>query len=69
MQVIPGIEPSHPLNRMSSGRSSNLRSYSGGGNSASNGRSVRRSFSPRVANSAGRNFGNGKSHLEKWERC
>jgi len=55
---------------MSSGRCSNLRPYSGGGggNSAFNGKRVRRSFGPRATNSAGRNFGNGKSRLEKWDR-
>lgn len=69
MQVIPGLEPTHPLNRMSSGRSSNLRPYSGtSGNPATNGKRVRRSFSPRVTRSAGGNFGNGKSRLEKWDR-
>ena len=70
MQVIPGLEPAHPLNRMSSGRCSNLRPYCGGsGNSAFNGKRVRRSFGPRgTNNSAGRNLGNGKSRLEKWDR-
>ncbi len=69
MQVIPGLDPAQPLNRMSSGRSSDLRSYSGGGNSVSSGKSVPRSFGPRVASGAGRHFGNGKGRLEKWERC
>lgn len=70
MQVIPGLEPAHPLNRMSSGRCSNLRPYCGGsGNSAFNGKRVHRSFGPRgTNNSAGRNLGNGKSRLEKWDR-
>ncbi len=68
MQVIPGLEPAHPLNRMSSGRSSNLRPHSGGVNPALDGKRVRRSFGPRVTKSAVRNFGNGKSRLEKWDR-
>jgi len=69
MRVIPGLEPAHPLSRMSSGGSSNLRPYSGGGgNPALNGKRGRRSSGPRVTKSGGRNFGNGKSRQEKWDR-
>ena len=69
MQVIPGLEPAYPLNRMSSGRGNNLRAYpDAGGSPGKNGKSARRSFTPRATKGAGRNFGTGKSRLEKWDR-
>lgn len=68
MQVIPGLEPAHPLNRMSSGGNSSLLAHPGGGSPAFNGKHVRRSFGPGAARSSGRNFGNGKSRPGKWDR-
>jgi superfamily II DNA/RNA helicase len=69
MHVVPGLEPSYPLNRMSSGRSSGLKAHPTPiGNPGKNGKSNRRSFSPRVTKAAGRNGGNGKSGPEKWDR-
>lgn len=69
MHVIPGLEPAHPMNRMSSGRSSNLRAYPPAtGSSARSGKPNRRSFSPKGAKGAGRASGNGKPSLEKWDR-
>jgi superfamily II DNA/RNA helicase len=69
MQVIPGLEPAYPLNRMSSGRGNILRGYpDAGGSPGKNGKSARRSFSPRAPKGADRNFGTGKSRLQKWDR-
>jgi len=66
MHVIPGLEPAHPLNRLSSGRSGTQRPSppSMGGS----GKAGRRSFSPRGSKGSGNPGGSGKSRLAKWDQ-
>lgn len=69
MHVIPGLEPAHPLNRLSSGRSGTQRpSPPSMGGSGKTGKAGRRSFSPRVSKGSGNSGSSGKSRLAKWDQ-
>ncbi len=69
MHVISGLEPSYPLNRASSGRSSGLAAFAGAADiPRKNGRPARRSFSYKETGGAGRYSGGTKRSEPKRDR-
>jgi len=69
MHVISGLEPTYPLNRMSSGMSGGGTGYAGASaGSGKNGRSTRRSFGYKGTGSAGRYSESRKRSAPKRDR-
>jgi superfamily II DNA/RNA helicase len=70
MHVISGLEPTHPLHRLSSGRSSGLPAFAGGNeNPGKNGRSTRRAFSYKESGGSSRYSESRKRSAPKRERA